>query len=79
MDRAATLTLRVKTCVDCPYIKKWMMNGLPVSRLGATCKQTGKEIENWNEVPGWCVLPKIVDVEAKDIVKVIEHKKEAKK
>ena len=79
MDRVATLTLRVKTCVDCPYIKKWMKNSSPVPTLGATCKQTGKDISDWNTVPAWCVLPEIIDVEAKDVAKVIEHKKEAKK
>jgi len=78
MDRVATLTMVVKTCVDCPHVKKWMKAGNPVPTLGATCKHNGKDIENWNAVPDWCPLPGVVEVEAKDVVLELEYRKAEK-
>jgi hypothetical protein len=76
MDRVATLTFIIRTCVDCPNVKKWMKNGIPVPTIGATCKYLSKEIDNWNSIPSWCPLPEVVDVKEEDIVKELENKKE---
>jgi hypothetical protein len=76
MNRVATLTSIVKTCGDCMHLKKWMMNGIPHPTSGFRCGHAGKNLEGVEEIPEWCPLPCVVEVEAKDIVKEIEHKKE---
>lgn len=78
MDRVATLTMLVRTCMDCPYIKKYMRFGNPVP-VGARCSHSGKDVgTDWGSSPDWCPLPGVVEVEAKDVVLELEYKKAEK-
>lgn len=74
MDRVATLTMLVRTCGQCPNVKKYMQFGNPIP-VGARCGHVGKDVDNWNAVPDWCPLPGVVEVEAKDVVLELEYRK----